>query len=110
MNRLSPVTPGQFALFRIIFGSYLALHFASQLPHAVELFSRAGVLPDPQLNPLHGLFPNPLALWDSPAFTRISLVYVSLNGGERSWIVEHCNSDIYDRLKAVRRVNIQLIP
>ena len=69
MNRLSPVTPGQFALFRIIFGSYLALHFASQLPHAVELFSRAGVLPDPQLNPLHGLFPNPLALWDSPAFT-----------------------------------------
>lgn len=69
MSRPSPVTPGQFALFRIIFGTYLACHFASQLPHAVELFSRAGVLPDPRLNPLYGLFPNPLAIWDSPAFT-----------------------------------------
>ena len=69
MNHPSPVTPGQFSLFRIIFGTYLAAHFASQLPHAVELFSGAGVLPDPRLNPLYGLFPNPLAVWDSPAFT-----------------------------------------
>ena len=69
MNRTYPITAGQFALFRIIFGAYLVIHFATQLPHAVELFSGAGVLPDPQLNPLHGVFPNPLAVWDSPAFT-----------------------------------------
>lgn len=68
MNRIYPVTPGQFALFRIIFGVYLAIHFAMQLPHAAELFSDQGVLPDPRLNPLHGLFPNPLVVGGSPAF------------------------------------------
>lgn len=74
MNRTHPVTPAQFALFRLIFGAYLAIHFATQLPHAVELFSSRGVLPDPALNPLHGLFPNPLAAWGSPTFT---LVFIS---------------------------------
>lgn len=69
MNRTYPVTPSQFSLFRIIFGIYLAVHFAMQLPHARELFSNEGVLADPRLNPLHGIFPNPLALWGSPGFT-----------------------------------------
>ncbi len=74
MNRTAPVSPAQFAFFRLIFGAYLAIHFATQLPHAVELFSDHGVLPDPALNPLHGLFPNPLVAWGSPAFT---LVFIS---------------------------------
>lgn len=61
LQRLTPLPPGQFAFFRIIFGGYLAVHFATQLPHSAELFSHAGVLADPRLNPLFGLFPNPLA-------------------------------------------------
>lgn len=61
LHRVKGITPGQFTLFRIIFGGYLALHFLTQLPHAAELFSNHGVLAGPQLNPLHGLLPNPLA-------------------------------------------------
>lgn len=60
LHRVKPLPPGQFALFRIIFGGYLAIHFATQLPQATELFSNAGVLSDARLNPLFGLFPNPL--------------------------------------------------
>jgi hypothetical protein len=29
-----------------------------------------GVLPDARLNPLYGLFPNPLVLWETPFFTQ----------------------------------------
>ncbi len=68
--RMKPLPPGQFAAFRLIFGGYLAIHFATQLPHATELFSNAGVLGDAHLNPLFGLFPNPLTTsWGgSPTF------------------------------------------
>lgn len=69
MNRTYPVSPAQFAVFRILFGVYLIIHFATQLPHGAELFSNRGVLPDASLNPLHGIFPNPLAVWDSPGAT-----------------------------------------
>lgn len=72
LHRVKAVSPAQFALFRLIFGGYLALHFAMQLPHATELFSNQGVLADPKLNPLYGLFPNPLATdWGgSPGFVQ----------------------------------------
>lgn len=62
----APVTRHQFALFRWIFGLYLAFHCAHLVPWGVELFSREGVLHDPAINPLYGLFPNPLAWWDAP--------------------------------------------
>ena len=51
----------QFAVFRVIFGVYLLQHFLWLLPVGAELFSTAGVLSDPRLNPTHGLLPNPLA-------------------------------------------------
>lgn len=59
MKRMSP---WQFTLFRIVFGSYLAVHFLHLAPWAGELFGKDGVMPDPALNPAHGLFPNPLDL------------------------------------------------
>ena len=65
--RPAPVTRHQFALFRWLFGLYLAAHCAWLIPWGSELFSRDGIFPDPTVNPLHGLFPNPLALWDAPA-------------------------------------------
>jgi hypothetical protein len=52
----------------MVFGAYLALHFLTQLPNAAELFSNEGVLADPKLNPLYGIFPNPLNIWGAPAF------------------------------------------
>ena len=57
----------QFAIFRILFGSFLAWHFLALLPYGAELFSNQGFISDPSLNPTYGLFPNPLSLWDSPA-------------------------------------------
>lgn len=81
----APVTPHQFALFRWLLGLYLAVHCAHLLPWGPELFSREGVFPDPAINPLHGLFPNPLALWDAPwmvtgwlvALTALSLLFAA---------------------------------
>lgn len=58
----------QFIVFRAIFGLYLCVHFAGLLPYGAELFSREGALADATLNLTHGLLPNPLEHWDSPAF------------------------------------------
>lgn len=52
----------QFRIFRVLFGTYLAIHFAMLVPYANELFGSSGLLADPTLNPAHGLFPNPLDL------------------------------------------------
>src|SRR5262245_37047023 len=60
-------TGGQYSLFRTLFGLYLLVHFLQLAPWGAELFSSAGVLPDPSLSPLVNLFPNLLGLWDSPA-------------------------------------------
>ena len=74
MHAVAPVTARQFAWFRVVFGSYLAIHFAQLVPWGAELFSREGVLPRASLNPTHGILPNVLAWWDSPAFVTAFLV------------------------------------
>jgi predicted DCC family thiol-disulfide oxidoreductase YuxK len=68
LRAVKAFSPGQFALFRILFGLYLVWHFACLVPHAGELFSAQGVLADPRLNPTFGLFPNPLVWFGSRAF------------------------------------------
>lgn len=50
--------PWQFTLFRIIFGSYLAIHFATLIPYAQEVFGPLGMIPDPSQIPTHKIFPN----------------------------------------------------
>lgn len=65
MLGVKSVSRWQFALFRILFGGYLALHFAQLLPYAGELFSAEGTLGDPQLSPLFGLLPSPFWWHDS---------------------------------------------
>lgn len=62
-----PVSPRQFATFRVLLGAYLMVHFAHLLAYGTEVFSRHGVLPDARLNLTYGLFPDPLYRWDSPA-------------------------------------------
>ena len=61
-------TGGQYAIFRALFGSYLFVHFAQLIPWVAEVFSNAGALPDGSASPLLHLFPNLLAIADSPAF------------------------------------------
>jgi hypothetical protein len=78
VQAVAPVTPRQFAWFRIVFGLYLAIHFAHLLPWGAELFSRDGVLPAASLNPTHGILPNVLAWWDSPAFVTVLLAALTV--------------------------------
>ncbi len=59
-------TGGQYSLFRLIFGTYLLVHFAHLLPWGAEVYSNQGVLADGALSPLLTIFPNILALWDGP--------------------------------------------
>lgn len=74
VQAVAPVSALQFAYFRIIFGAYLAIHFAHLVPWGAELFSREGVIPRASLNPTHGILPNVLAWWDSPAFVTVFLL------------------------------------
>jgi hypothetical protein len=79
VSAVAPVTGRQFAWFRIVFGVYLAVHFAHLAPWAGELFSAEGVLPDPALNPTYGILPNILAWGRSSAFaTGVVLAFVVL--------------------------------
>ena len=75
---MKTTSPLQFAIFRIVFGIYLALHFAQLIPYGTELFSDRGVLADSRLNFTHGLFPNFLNHWDSPASVAVVLVALVL--------------------------------
>ena len=68
-----PISPYQFAVFRVVFGLYLTVHFGQLFPYAGELFSGEGVIGDARLNPLYGLFPNLLAIWDDPIIARLFL-------------------------------------
>jgi hypothetical protein len=74
MHTIAPVTARQFAWFRVIFGLYLAVHFAHLVPWGAEMFSREGVLPTADLNPTYGILPNLLAFWDSAQFVTVFLL------------------------------------
>ena len=63
---MSSWTWRQYAVFRALFGTYLLVHFIHLLPWSAELFSDAGMLPTASDSPLIGVFPNLLALADSP--------------------------------------------
>lgn len=56
----------QFALFRIVFGLYLLIHFLYLIPVASELWSSGGLLSDISLNLSYGAFPSILYIFDSP--------------------------------------------
>jgi predicted DCC family thiol-disulfide oxidoreductase YuxK len=70
-------TGGQYSLYRLIFGAYLAFHFLMLLPWSGELFSSQGVLPNGADSPLLRAFPNLLAICDTPHFV-FSLVALSV--------------------------------
>lgn len=67
-------TRERYALFRWMLGVYLIVHLAALVPFGAELFSRDGVVPAIALNPLGGLFPNVLAVFDGPGAVRALLL------------------------------------
>lgn len=52
MLTINYYSPYQFALFRIIFGMYLILHFLLLMPHAYELSQISGIVPLSRLLPM----------------------------------------------------------
>ena len=71
-------TGGQYSLFRAVFGIYLFVYFAQLAPSGAELFSNRGVTSGTSSSPLIRLFPNVLALWDSPTFVTGLLIFAAL--------------------------------
>ncbi len=71
MPIIKPVTFYQYAAFRIILGCYLIYHFATLFPYAPEMFSALGMVPNPQVLPTFGIFPDILYWIDHPIITQI---------------------------------------
>jgi hypothetical protein len=67
-------TGGQYSVYRALFGLYLAIHYFRFVAWGQELFSKNGILPIASLSPLARLFPNVLAIWDSPFFVQVLLI------------------------------------
>ena len=67
-------SPHQFAIWRILLGTYLVYYLMRIFPHATELYSNEGVIPDPTLNWAYGFFPNILYVFDSPEFVQAFFV------------------------------------
>jgi hypothetical protein len=72
------ISSRQFALFRIVFGLYLAWHFVALIPYGPELFSSKGVLPEASANLTYRAFPNLLAIAGSPLQVTILLGVCSM--------------------------------
>jgi hypothetical protein len=82
----APDAARAFGAFRILFGAYLAIHFAMLIPYAPQVWGFEGQLPDPALNFTHGLIPNPLDLpvpsWALQAFLGgLTLLSLALAAG-----------------------------
>jgi hypothetical protein len=78
MRPMIRISSRQFAIFRIVLGIYLAVHFVALVPYGAEVFSDRGVLADARLNFTYGIFPNLLEHFDSPAFVVTFLTGLSI--------------------------------
>lgn len=85
MNQVKNISPRQFIVFRIVFGVYLAWHFAALVPYSAELFSNAGVIPEARFNLTHRAFPNLLAIADAP--WQVTTLMIFLTGAAVSFAV-----------------------
>ncbi len=68
----------QFTIFRIIFGTYLTIHFFDLIPYAAELYSNVGILADATLNATYPIFPNIMLLFNGPLGSHIFLIALTL--------------------------------
>lgn len=79
MREITPVpgyTGGQYSLFRILFGAYLAVHFGYLSLYAAELFSASGMLSEGGYSPLLAIAPSLLRLHDTP----LTVVLITVSG------------------------------
>lgn len=71
-------TVRQLQIFQLLFGTYLTIHFAQLVPHATELFGRAGMIANAEWSPTYGYFPNILQ-WIDHSSTLLSAFLISLS-------------------------------
>lgn len=71
-------SPYHFAIFRIVLGIYLTVHFLSLIPYGSEVWSRVGIIKDATLNFTHGIFPNLLNAFDSPQLITLFLAVMAV--------------------------------
>lgn len=64
------ISAGHYAVFRALFGAYLAVHFGYLALYAAELFSSAGMLAEGGHSPLFAFAPSLLHISDAPWFVR----------------------------------------
>ena len=69
----------QFAAFRILFGSYLTIHFAQLVGYGKELFSKEGMIKDVLKLPTYGIHPNILFVYDQPWFVEAFLIGLTIS-------------------------------
>lgn len=65
----------QFALFRIVFGLYLLIHFIYLLPYSGELWSQNGILPIASMNLTYGKFPN-ILYWLDTSIVLFGFIFI----------------------------------
>lgn len=70
-----------FALFRIIFGTYLLVHFIHLLPVSEELFSNQGVINSSTLLPSYGKLPLHIFKYDDPLNIRYFVISLIVSSG-----------------------------
>lgn len=71
-------SPYQFTFFRIILGTYLCFHFVDLIAYAPEIWSNVGLLPNPELNLTHGIFPNLLNYFDGPIQAQLFVGFLGI--------------------------------
>lgn len=71
-------SPYQFSIFRIILGIYLVVHFSMLIPYAAEIWSEAGMLPDPSSNLTYGVFPNILYSITSTSGVTLFIIFLTV--------------------------------
>lgn len=71
MNKPVQMPAIQFSFFRMVFGSYLCVHFLQLIPSSPDIWSRQGMLGNASLNFTYGRFPNILNILDTPTQIKI---------------------------------------
>jgi predicted DCC family thiol-disulfide oxidoreductase YuxK len=78
IKQIKNYPPLQFALFRIIFGVYLTVHFGQLLSVGPAIWSNEGMMAENSLNFTYGKFPNILNTFDSPLEITLFLVLLTI--------------------------------
>ncbi len=69
-----------FAIFRVLLGLYLIVHFLHLVPWGTEVFGDNGTLYSSSVSPLMGIMPNPLNILGESYFISLLLLIGAISG------------------------------